>query len=158
MEGRPQSWYRASETSGICPIALFGKIDFVISRQRIFRREIPLRSNSGLEVSRRVRSFILKLTSSRAWSDRIPFVLLFGISTSIDSFKDKLSLGVTSHLRSMEFSTDPVDSEHIFQAIISPKISCPWLGPNISRAILHPGNDQARGISYFSRSLKASRP
>lgn len=63
-----------------------------------------------------------------------------------------------SHLRSVQFGTDRVDSEHIFQATISPKIFCPWLGPNISRAILQRGNEQAKGISYFSRALKASRP
>lgn len=158
MEGRPKPWQRTSENSRICSIPLFRKIDPVISRQRGFRREIPLRSNSSLEVTRHVRRFILKLTFSRAWGDRIPFVLLFGISTSIDIFKDKLSLDITSHLRSVEFSTDRVDSEHIFQATISPKISCPWLGPNIGRAIVQRGNDQAKGISYFSQALKASRP
>lgn len=158
MEGRPKSWQRTSENPGICSIPFFRKIDSVISRQRGFRREIPLGSTSSLEVTRHVRRFSLKLTFSRAWSDRIPFVLLFGISTSIDIFKDKLSLGITSRLRIVEFSTDHVDSEHIFQATISPKISCPWLGPNISRAILQRGDDQAKGISYFSQALKASRP
>lgn len=102
--------------------------------------------------------FSLKLTFGRSWSDRIPFVLLFGISTSIDIFKDKLSLDISSRLRSVEFGTDCVDSEQIFQATISPKISCPWLGPNISRAIFQRGDDQAKGISYFSQALKASRP
>lgn len=85
-------------------------------------------------------------------------MLLFGISTSIDIFKDKLSLDITGHLRSVEFSTDRVDSEQIFQATVIPETSCPWLGPNISRAILQRGNDQNKGISYFSRALKASRP
>lgn len=158
MKGRPDFGERTSENPGICSITFFRKIDSVISRQRGFRREIPLRSNSSLEVTRHVRRFSLKLTFSRAWSDRIPFVLLFGISTSIDIFKDKLSLDIASQLRSVEFSTDLVDSEHIFEAMISPKISCPWLGPNISRAILHRGNDQAKSISYFSRALKASLP
>lgn len=104
------------------------------------------------------RRFSLKLTFSRSWSDRIPFVLLFGISTSIEIFKDKLSLDISSRLRSVEFGTDCVDSEQIFQATISPKISCPWLGPNISRAIFQRGDDQAKGISYFSQALKASCP
>ena len=53
-----------------------------------------------------------------AWSDRIPFVLLFGISTSIDIFQARLSQSTMKLMHCTSFEMVKVDVEDLFRVYL----------------------------------------
>lgn len=97
---------------------------------------------------------VANFTSS--WNDRIPFVLLFGIATSIDMFLDKLSRATVKRLQCGRFDATQLEKEEIFKAATSLEHPVgPWLGPSLSSAMLQRQKDYIHSISAFVQSLNA---
>ncbi|KAI9741091.1 MAG: hypothetical protein M1834_002804 [Cirrosporium novae-zelandiae] len=98
---------------------------------------------------------LISLFSS--WLDRIPFVLLFGIATSIDLFHEKL---LRSTIRQMEGRAFEVESAEkalnsIFIATIRQELSGRmWLGPGLSNMLLERQRDHLQSPQAFTRSIQ----
>ena len=89
--------------------------------------------------------------------DRIPFVLLFGIATSIDLFQERLSQATLSLLQATHFEINQLDVDILFKTIMepvrSPKL---WLGPSLSRSILQRHTEFVQTTNDFVRPLKVA--
>lgn len=90
-----------------------------------------------------------------SWSDRIPFVLLFGIATSVELFQEKLSRDTIRHLDGSAFTVQKTDVEDVFKAFQSEQPTL-WVGPGLSRIILQRQNDYIQTHSTFINSLKVT--
>ncbi|MCJ1262646.1 hypothetical protein MMC22_002516 [Lobaria immixta] len=89
-----------------------------------------------------------------SWNDRIPFVLLFGIATSVDMFLDKLSRTTVKRLQCGRFDVTQLGKEEIFKAATSLEHPVgPWLGPSLSSAMLQRQKDYIHSVSAFVQSL-----
>ena len=90
-----------------------------------------------------------------SWNDRIPFILLFGIATSIDLFQEKLSQATLRLLQGSQFQINQLDVETLFNAIMSP--NCPshlWFGAGLSRVALQRHRDHVQTNTDFIRTIK----
>lgn len=93
-----------------------------------------------------------------SWNDRIPFVLLFGIATSVNMFQEKLSRATIRHLQSVRFDVAQLDIEDIFKkALYSNDSRHLWLGSGLSRAVIQQHKFYIQSVSAFSRALKVFR-
>lgn len=88
-----------------------------------------------------------------SWSDRIPFVLLFGIATSVELFQEKLSRDTIRYLDGSAFNVQQADVEDLFKAFQSEQPTL-WVGPELSRFILQRQKDYIQSHSTFFNSLK----
>ena len=90
-----------------------------------------------------------------SWNDRIPFILLFGIATSVDLFQEKLSQTTLRLLHGSEFEVNQLDVEALFKAVTYPDLSSsPWLGAGLSRMILQRHRDHVQTSTDFIRTVK----
>ncbi|OCL01814.1 hypothetical protein AOQ84DRAFT_328398, partial [Glonium stellatum] len=97
---------------------------------------------------------MIELFSS--WLNRIPFVLLFGVATSSESFQDRLPGTALRRLRGETFNVKQANEilEKIFCATIDgPGVSL-RLGPNLSRRLLERQKDHIQSVQAFSDALK----
>ncbi|CAD6583165.1 MAG: hypothetical protein ASARMPREDX12_001195 [Alectoria sarmentosa] len=99
----------------------------------------------------KVLTDLIEVLSS--WSDRIPFVILFGIATSVELFQEKLSGDTINYLDGSAFAIQQVDVEEIFKAFQSEQ-STLWIGPGLGRIILQRQKDYIQSPSTFINSLK----
>ena len=88
-----------------------------------------------------------------SWNGRIPFVLLFGIATSVELFQDKMPRNTIRRLRGKEFKLEQVDFDEIFEAIHSGGFGV-WLGPELSRMILQQHRDHFQSNHQVTQRLK----
>lgn len=95
--------------------------------------------------------FLTDETSS--WSDRIPFVLLFSIATSIDLFQNKLSRETIRRLSGAEFHVKQIDIETIFRDLHN-EHSPPFFGSGLSEFLLQQRKDFIQSPSAFAQTLK----
>lgn len=96
-----------------------------------------------------------ELISNSSWNDRIPFILIFGIATSLEIFQDKLSRATLRRLQGETFDVSHVDIEEIFQAATAldqSRTVC--LGPGLYNAILQHQKDNIQDVSTFIRAVK----
>lgn len=92
-----------------------------------------------------------------SWNDRIPFVLLFGITTSIDLFQGKLSRTTVRSLQGSRFDVEQLPLSEIFEAVVSldrPRFL--WLGPGLSSTIIQRHNDYVQSTSSFVEAIKVN--
>lgn len=90
-----------------------------------------------------------------SWSDRIPFVLLFGIATSVELFQEKLSRETIRYLDGSAFDVQQVHIEDVFKAFSSEETTL-WMGPGLSRIILQRQKDYIQSHSSFINALKVT--
>ncbi|KAI9720368.1 MAG: hypothetical protein M1812_002874 [Candelaria pacifica] len=97
---------------------------------------------------------IIALLSS--WLDRIPFVLMFGIATSVDIFHDKLSSAAIRSMQGEMFDVDRIEEslEQVFNQALMGKETALWLGPKLSGMLLQRQKDNVQSIQAFLKSLK----
>lgn len=88
-----------------------------------------------------------------SWNNRIPFVLLFSIATSIQLFQDKLSKETIRRLSGTEFKVERVDTEEIFRQIHDQEPSL-FFGPAIGDLILKQRHDFIQSPAAFAQTLK----
>lgn len=91
----------------------------------------------------------------RSWLDRIPFVLLFGIGTSLSSFQEKLSKSTLRYLHGRSFDVEQADAS--LQRVISEAFghsSGLRLGPDLTQAMVNRHREQVQSVHAFISSLK----
>lgn len=93
--------------------------------------------------------------SPSSWTDRIPFVCLFAIRTSVELFQEKLPQKMIRRLQGREFDVAQTDYNGLFRAVSSPsdhRLS--WLGPGVSNLILQAQEVSGQSVSFFTMSLQ----
>ena len=101
----------------------------------------------------------MHLTSANlcsSWLDRLPFVLLFGIATSAESFEDRLSGKSLRYLEGEKF--DVIQSDEIIEKLFSATVGSIDvrlnIGPNICRRMLDRQKDHVQNVQDFCDGLK----
>ncbi|OBT60926.1 hypothetical protein VE03_09287 [Pseudogymnoascus sp. 23342-1-I1] len=92
----------------------------------------------------------------QSWLDRIPFVLLFGIATSVELFHERLPRSATLCLQGVQFDVEQTSKTlvTIFQKVIaSPDIRL-RLGGGFIAALLERQHDQVYSLQTFIAALK----
>lgn len=91
-----------------------------------------------------------------SWLDRIPFTLLFGISTSIELFEGRLPRSSVALLRGKYFelheSSNCVD--RIYDRLQAEPDGVFWLGRNITGVLFERSSDYFNTPEAFSRTVK----
>jgi origin recognition complex subunit 3 len=91
-----------------------------------------------------------------SWLDRLPFVLLFGIATSADSFEDRLSGNCLRQIQGDRF--DVTQSDEIIEKVFDATIGKPdvrlHIGPNLCRRMLDRQKDHVQNVQDFCDGLK----
>ncbi|KAJ8070249.1 hypothetical protein OCU04_000634 [Sclerotinia nivalis] len=97
---------------------------------------------------------VISLFSS--WLDRIPFLLLFGIATSVDLFQERLSRVATRSLHGAQFDVEQTSSilETIFLKVIAASDAPIRLGPGILSSLMERQNDHVQSVQAFVGALK----
>lgn len=96
----------------------------------------------------------------RSWVDRIPFVLLFGIATSVELFHERLPRSATLCLQGVQFDVEQTSKTlvTIFRKVIaSPDIRL-RLGGGFIAALLERQHDQVYSLQTFIAALKVCVP
>jgi origin recognition complex subunit 3 len=90
-------------------------------------------------------SELIELMSS--WLDRIPFVCLFNVATSVEFLQQRLSRSAVRCLDGRLFDAAPSSAEAqlVFEAITRPD-TCLWIGPTLLSAALERQSDYIQSI------------
>ena len=98
---------------------------------------------------------ILVANRNSSWNDRIPFLLLIGIATSIDLFQEKLSKAAVRTLQGVRFDMERLPVDDILKATVSLNGSrFIWLGPRLSSTMVQRHNDYVQSTSSFIEAIK----
>ncbi|CZS94593.1 hypothetical protein WAI453_013319 [Rhynchosporium graminicola] len=99
---------------------------------------------------------LISLFSS--WSDRIPFLLLFGIATSVDLFNERLSRSASRSLKGRKFDVEQTSSqlERIFQTAVSGAEASLRLGTKLVSELIERQQDHFQSVQSFVEALKYS--
>ncbi|KAF3001435.1 hypothetical protein E8E13_007919 [Curvularia kusanoi] len=91
-----------------------------------------------------------------SWLDRIPFVLLFGIATSADSFEDRLSGQCLRYLEGTRFDVTQSDDiiEKLFSATVASLDNRLFVGPQLCRRMLDRQKDYVQNVQDFCDGLR----
>ncbi|TAQ86545.1 hypothetical protein B7494_g5143 [Chlorociboria aeruginascens] len=91
-----------------------------------------------------------------SWLDRIPFVLLFGIATSVDLFHERLSRAATRCLYGPQFDVEQTSSilERIFLKVIAGAAAPLRLGPGLISSLIERQHDHVQSVQAFIGALK----
>ncbi|KKA20761.1 Uncharacterized protein T310_5211 [Rasamsonia emersonii CBS 393.64] len=97
---------------------------------------------------------LLSLISS--WLDRIPFTLLFGISTSIELFEGRLPRSIVALLEGRCFEIhDAGDSvDRIYNSVQTSQNVKLWIGPHLSSFFFERARDYFQSPEGFIREVK----
>ncbi|PGG99415.1 hypothetical protein AJ79_08531 [Helicocarpus griseus UAMH5409] len=97
---------------------------------------------------------LISLLSS--WVDRISFVLLFGIATSVELFEARLPRSLVNLLQGRRFDIqDSGDSVHrIFTNLQIRQEGTLWLGHNVSRILFEKSKDHFQSPEGFANGIK----
>ncbi|CCU76099.1 origin recognition complex subunit [Blumeria hordei DH14] len=96
------------------------------------------------------------VTLFSSWRNRIPFVLIFGIATSVGLFRERISRAATSQLYGTQFEVEQTSSllERIFLRVVAGAKVPLRLGPDLISAILERQQDHVQSIQAFVAALK----
>ncbi|CAO2657007.1 Nn.00g058100.m01.CDS01 [Neocucurbitaria sp. VM-36] len=91
-----------------------------------------------------------------SWLDRLPFVILFGIATSAESFEDRLSGNSLRYLEGEKFDVTQSDDiiEKLFGATVASTHAQLRIGPNLCRRMLDRQKDHVQNTQDFYDGLK----
>ena len=90
-----------------------------------------------------------------SWNDRIPFVFLSSISTSLDFLQQRLSREAVKCLQGQLFDVAPSAEaiEHVFDAVTDSKASI-WIGASLMTMLLERQSDYIQSIDSFVEAVK----
>jgi origin recognition complex subunit 3 len=90
--------------------------------------------------------------------DRIPFVLLFGVATSLDLFRERLSRTASRFLDGVQFDVAQTSSvlERIFQKAVAGSEAPLRLGTVLVSTLMERQHDHVQSIQSFIAALKVS--
>jgi len=93
-----------------------------------------------------------------SWVDRIPFVLLFGIATSLDLFHERLSRAASRFLDGVQFDVEQTSSvlERIFQRAVAGTEAPLRLGTMLVSNLMERQHDHVQSVQSFIAALKVS--
>jgi origin recognition complex subunit 3 len=88
--------------------------------------------------------------------DRIPFVLLFGIATSVELFHERLLRAASCCLYGAQFDVEQTSSllERIFQKAVAGQRAPLRLGPLLVSTLMERQQDHSQSVQSFIASLK----
>jgi origin recognition complex subunit 3 len=91
-----------------------------------------------------------------SWLDRLPFVLLFGIATSAESFEERLAGDSLRYLEGHKFDVTQSDEiiEKLFSATVASTDSRLHIGPSLCRRMLDRQKDHVQNTQDFCDGLK----
>lgn len=94
-----------------------------------------------------------------SWLDRIPFVLLFGIATSVDIFRERLAHSAIRCIEGEKFDVEQGDEslERLFNHACGIESQL-RPGPNLSTMLWDRKKNHAQGVQTFVSKLKVSFP
>ncbi|OKL56863.1 hypothetical protein UA08_07830 [Talaromyces atroroseus] len=97
---------------------------------------------------------LLSLLSS--WVDRIPFVLLFGISTSVELFEGRLPRSTAALLLGRHFEIHEAEGaiDYIYETLQTNPDTRLWLGPHVSASLIEKARDHFQSPEGFIREVK----
>ena len=103
-------------------------------------------------------SITTQLTNSicSSWSNRIPFVLLFGIATSVALFHERLSRSASRLLSGVQFDVENTNLvlERIFQKTVTSANVPVRLGHKLVSSLMARQKDHVQSIQSFTAALK----
>lgn len=116
----------------------------------------PTRSNFSGQHQNIVPSTIMLILGS-CWRDRIPFVFLFGVATSISNFQAKLSRKATRCIRGQRFDVVKAETalEQVFEVLHSKRPTL-WIGPGLCTAMLRRQRDHVQSLTALLDSIHVS--
>ena len=96
------------------------------------------------------------ITAFSSWMDRIPFVLLFGIATSIELFHERLSRAASRCLYGAQFDVEQTSLilERVFQKAIAGSKAPLRLGPVLVSSLMERQRDHVQSVQAFIAALK----
>lgn len=99
---------------------------------------------------------IFTLTLASSWNNRIPFTLIFGISTSTELFESRLPRSIAALLKGKRFKIhDAGDSiDRIYDSVQTDESSRLWLGHQVSASLFDKSRDYFHSPEGFSRKVK----
>ncbi|KAI9048216.1 hypothetical protein LZ554_008011 [Drepanopeziza brunnea f. sp. 'monogermtubi'] len=91
-----------------------------------------------------------------SWRDRIPFVLLFSIATSVDLFHERLSRAASRCLEGRQFDVEQTSSllDRIFQKAVTGVEAPLRLGAGLLSSLIDRQEDHVQSIQSFIAALK----
>ena len=96
------------------------------------------------------------LSFLHSWLDRIPFVLLFGVATSVDLFQARLPKQAAHRLSAAQFDVAP--SSAVLDRLVRRAVAAAdvplRIGPSLLRNLAERQDEQVTGVSVFVNSLK----
>ncbi|PQE20912.1 origin recognition complex subunit protein [Rutstroemia sp. NJR-2017a BBW] len=97
---------------------------------------------------------VISLFSS--WLDRIPFLLLFGIATSVELFQERLPRAASRSLYGSQFDVEQTSSilEKIYQKVVAGPDAPMKLGPTFLSSLMERQNDHVQSVPAFIGALK----
>ena len=97
-----------------------------------------------------------RLTSFSSWIDRIPFVVLFGIATSVDLFHERLSRAASRCLYGAQFDVEQTSLilERVFQNAVAGSKAPLRLGPVFVSSLMERQHDHVQSVQAFTTALK----
>ena len=92
----------------------------------------------------------------RTWIDRLPFVALMGIATSVDMFENRLPRSALTAFTGKTFAVADPDKilEQIFEQSIAGAHATIRFGPSLSNKVLQRQRDFSQSVKIFMQSLK----
>lgn len=90
--------------------------------------------------------------------DRIPFVLLFGIATSLELFQERLPRSVTRILNGVQFDVEQTSSlvERIFKKAIAGGQTPLRLGPSLVGSLIERQQEHVQTVQSITAALKVN--
>jgi origin recognition complex subunit 3 len=97
-----------------------------------------------------------RLIICSSWLDRIPFVILFGIATSVDLFHERLSRNASRCLCGVQFDVEQTSLilERLFQKAIAGFKAPLRLGPVLVSNLIERQHDHIQSVQAFNAALK----
>ncbi|KAK0118781.1 hypothetical protein ONS95_007663 [Cadophora gregata] len=91
-----------------------------------------------------------------SWKDRIPFVLLFGVATSVELFHERLSRTASRSLVGRQFDVEQTSSllERIFEKAVSGGKAPLRLGSKLVAELIERQEDHVQSVQSFVVALK----
>jgi origin recognition complex subunit 3 len=96
------------------------------------------------------------ITACSSWMDRIPFVLLFGIATSVELFQERLPRAASRCLYGAQFDVEQTSLilERVFQRAIAGSRAPLRLGPLLVTSLMERQLDHVQSVQAFTAALK----
>ena len=97
----------------------------------------------------------------RFWKTKLPWILVFEVATSVESFQSKLSQQALRHLQGTEFKTMDADEslELMFRAATAPEVERSlWISSALSKTLLDRQKHNIQSVRSFMQSCKVNSP